>query len=201
MVGGTGYVPVQNEVNMALAPRQTGSSIKLFILAAALQAGVQPTDLIDGTSAVHAAEPGRPEGPVHDHQRRVPAASSPLAEQTWLSINCAFARADPDRRAAPRRRHHLPDGPVAVPVPRARPTAKRARRSQPYASFATGANAMAPIDMAVGMQTIANQGLHHEPYYVEHDRPGRRHVGSTPTRIAGTQVLDPGVALTELSTC
>ncbi len=39
MVGGRGFVPGENEVNMALAPRQTGSSQKIFILAAALQAG------------------------------------------------------------------------------------------------------------------------------------------------------------------
>ena len=33
---------------MALQPRQTGSSIKFFVLAAALQAGAQPDDIIDG---------------------------------------------------------------------------------------------------------------------------------------------------------
>ena len=38
MVGGRGFVPNEREVNMALSPRQTGSSIKLFILAAAVQA-------------------------------------------------------------------------------------------------------------------------------------------------------------------
>ena len=36
------------EINMALVPRQTGSSIKFFVLAAALQAGAQPSDMIDG---------------------------------------------------------------------------------------------------------------------------------------------------------
>ena len=54
---------VQNEVNMALLPRQTGSSIKLFILAAALQAGVQPTDLIDGTMPCTLPNPGDPKDP------------------------------------------------------------------------------------------------------------------------------------------
>ena len=29
-------------------------------------------------------------------------------------------------------------------------------------------NPMAPIDMASGMQTIANQGLHHDPYYIDY---------------------------------
>ena len=42
MVGGKGFVAGEREVNLALAPSQTGSSIKLFILAAALQAGATP---------------------------------------------------------------------------------------------------------------------------------------------------------------
>ena len=41
MVGGTGFRRGVSEVNMALRRRQTGSSVKIFILAAALQAGAQ----------------------------------------------------------------------------------------------------------------------------------------------------------------
>ena len=52
LVGGRGFVPKQNEVNLALAPSQTGSSIKIFILAAAIQAGAQPNDVIDGNARV-----------------------------------------------------------------------------------------------------------------------------------------------------
>jgi penicillin-binding protein 1A len=70
---------------------------------------------------------------------------------------------------------------------------------QPFASFATGANAMRPIDMASGMQTIANQGLHHDPYYVDYVSRAdgtRLYTHDDP----GVQVLDAGVALTEVST-
>ena len=38
---------------------------------------------------------------------------------------------------------------------------------QPYASFATGANEMSALDMAAGAQTLANNGVHLDPYYVE----------------------------------
>ena len=71
---------------------------------------------------------------------------------------------------------------------------------EPLARFATGANAMAPLDMASGMQTIANQGLHHDPYYVDYiDRADgtRLYTHDDP----GAQVLDPGVALDRRSTC
>ena len=50
--------------------------------------------------------------------------------------------------------------------------------------------------MASGAQTIANDGVHHEPYYVEYIDDRRRPTASTPTSMPGTQVLDPGVALT-----
>ena len=95
-----------------------------------------------------------------------PTTSSPLAEQTWLSINCAFAElsqivglhrvVDTTYRMAKSPYLYLGQADS-----KARPAV------QPYASFATGANPMAPIDMAAGMQTIANQGLHKEPYYVD----------------------------------
>ena len=63
--------------NMALAPRQTGSSIKFFILAAAVQAGAQPNDMIDGTRAVHAAEPRRTRAePFVINDAASPAAST-----------------------------------------------------------------------------------------------------------------------------
>ncbi|MEO5900844.1 MAG: transglycosylase domain-containing protein [Ilumatobacteraceae bacterium] len=195
MVGGTGFVPVTHEVNMALTPRQTGSSIKLFILAAALQAGVEPTDVIDGRRGCVLPNPGDPKDPFIIKGGEA-GSVAPLNQQTWLSINCAFARlsqivglnrvVDTTYRMA-----RSPYLYIGQPDTKSRPTL------QPYPSFATGANPMAPIDMAAGMQTIANQGLHHEPYYVESiDRVdgSRFYTHQDP----GTQVLDAGVALTEL---
>ena len=60
MVGGHGFQPRIDEINMALVPRQTGSSIKIFILAAALEAGVEPTDVIDGTRPCSFVDPNDP---------------------------------------------------------------------------------------------------------------------------------------------
>ncbi|MFT3854936.1 MAG: transglycosylase domain-containing protein [Ilumatobacteraceae bacterium] len=196
MVGGAQYVPVQSEVNMALQPRQTGSSIKFFILAAALQAGVQPSDTIDGKVPCTLPNPGDPKDPFiikHATSHEVDA----LAVQTWLSINCAYARlsqivglnrvVDTTYRMA--HSVYLYQGQPA--------TTRRPQPIEPFASFATGANPMAPIDMASGFQTIANQGLHHDPYYVEtidQVDGSRFYTHQDP----GTQVLDPGVALTAL---
>ena len=193
MVGGSGFQPRVNEINMALVPRQTGSSVKIFILAAALEAGVQPSDVIDGTSPCTLPNPGDPKVPfvITD---AVSKPVGPLDNMTWASINCAFGRLSQiiglhrvvDTMYRMASSAYLQPG-LAGRVP-----------IEPIASLATGGNPMAPIDMASGMQTIANQGLHHDPYYVDYiDRPDgtRLYTHDDP----GVQVLDPGVALTELN--
>jgi penicillin-binding protein 1A len=193
MVGGSGFVPRTSEINMALVPRQTGSSIKIFILAAALEAGVQPDDIIDGTSPCVLPDPNDPKVPFPITD----ATSKPLAplqDMTWSSINCAFARLSQIVGL-----HRVVDTTYRMASsPYLQPGLAGRVPIEPLASYATGANPMAPIDMASGMQTIANQGLHHEPYYVDYvDRADgtRLYTHEDP----GVQVLDPGVALTEVS--
>ena len=91
MVGGRGFDPGRNEVNMALAPSQTGSSIKIFILAAALQAGAEPDDIIDGTRGCRLPS-DNPAEPIFEITGGVAGGVFTLREQTYRSINCAFAR-------------------------------------------------------------------------------------------------------------
>ena len=164
MVGGKPFLPGRNEVNLALATRQTGSSIKIFILAAAIQAGAQNDDVIDGTLPCTLPNPDNPEEPFEITQG-VSRATSTLEEMTWYSINCAYARlsqvvgldrvVDTTYRMA--RNLYLQPG-----------AAEGGREPiRPYASFATGANEMSPLDMAAGAQTLANDGLHKDPYYID----------------------------------
>ena len=195
MVGGRGFIPRQNEVNLALAPSQTGSSIKIFILAAALQAGATANDLIEGTHPCALPNVGNPAEPVFTIAGGVSGGLATLREHTYRSINCAYARlsqivglnrvVDTTYRMAASD-FLRPELPTSV-----RP------RIEPFASYATGANEMSTLDMASGMQTIANEGVHLEPYLVERveDAEGRRLY----TRMArGTRVLDRSVALTAI---
>jgi penicillin-binding protein 1A len=164
MVGGKPFAAGRNEVNMALAPRQTGSSIKMFILAAAVQAGVQNDDLLDGTLPCTLPNPDDPENPFVVEQG-VSRPLGPVDEMTWYSINCAFGRlsqivgldrvVDTTYRMA--KNLYL--------YPERNPAEREPLR--PYASFATGANEMSALDMASGAQTLANNGLHMDPYYIE----------------------------------
>ncbi|MEO6126081.1 MAG: transglycosylase domain-containing protein [Ilumatobacteraceae bacterium] len=195
MVGGRGFKRNVNEINMALVPRQTGSSIKMFILAAAIQAGAQPNDLIEGTAPCTLPNPGDPKDPFIIKSGASRAVST-LAVMTSASINCAYARlsqivglnrvVDTVYRMAAS--PYLYSGQTKEQRNRVDPV-------QPFASFATGANEMSPLDMASGGQTIANMGLHHQPYFVEsieRSDGSRLYTHDDP----GVQVLDPGAALT-----
>ena len=196
LVGGRGFIPGQNEVNLALAPSQTGSSIKIFILASALQAGAIPEDILDGTRPCSLPNVGNPDEPVFTITGGVSGGVASLREHTYRSINCAYARlsqivglervVDTTYRMASSDllRPDLPDT-VREPL-------------QPYASFATGANEMSTLDMAAGIQTIANEGVHLEPYFIERidDAEGRR-LYTHNSR--GVRVLDRSVALTAVN--
>ena len=134
---GAGFDPGRNEVNLALAPSQTGSSIKIFILAAALQAGAEPDDIIDGTRGCRLPS-DNPAEPIFEITGGVAGGVFTLREQTYRSINCAFAALVADRRPLPRRRHDVSDGVVDVPLQgpagrgaRADPAARRPSRPVP----------------------------------------------------------------------
>ncbi|MEJ7799340.1 MAG: transglycosylase domain-containing protein [Ilumatobacter sp.] len=197
MVGGKGFVAGKNEVNLALAPSQTGSSIKIFILAAALQAGATPDDTIDGLVGCRLPNPGNNEEPFFEIKGGVDGSVGTIRTQTEDSVNCAYARlsqivglnrmVDTVYRMA--RNPYLYQG----------QSPEEREPIRPYASFATGANEMSTLDMASGIQSIANEGIHHEPYYVDFidDAFGERvytHVDE------GIEVLDRDVALTAVDT-
>ena len=159
MVGGPGFVAGRTEVNLALRRRQTGSSIKMFVLAAALEAGAQASDLIDGTLPCTLPNPGKPEEPYRITQG-VSHPVAPLDEQTWLSINCAYARLAQNVGLT-----RLVN--TSYKLTSSMWLTRENYKIQPYASFSTGANEFSPMDMASGAQTIANGGLHQEPYFIE----------------------------------
>lgn len=161
---GNAICEIRSQVNLALAPRQTGSSIKIFILAAAVAAGAQGDDVIDGTLPCTLPNPDDPDNPFVATDG-VSRPVGPLSEMTWASINCAYARlsqivgldrvVDTTYRMA--NNLYLFQG----------RSPEEREPLRPYASFATGANELSPLDMASGAQTLANGGLHMQPYYIE----------------------------------
>lgn len=159
MVGGSGFVPGRNEINLALRRRQTGSSAKIFIMVAALRAGIMPDDLIDGTLPCTLPNPGNPTQPF-EIKNGVSRGVSDLRTMTALSINCAYARLSQVVGL-----ERVVD--TTYEMVASEWTNRETHAIQPFASFATGANEMSPLDMASGAQTLASVGVHREPYLIE----------------------------------
>ena len=195
MVGGRGFEPGQNEVNLALAPSQTGSAIKMFILAAAIQAGATPDDIVDGTHPCRLPDPGNFEEPFFEIRGGVNGGVDTLRRHTVRSINCAYSRV-----AQIVGLHRMVDTiyrMAASPYLYRDQPAEDRGVLQPYGAMAIGANELSTLDMASGIQGIANEGVHMNPYYVEYidDWRGERiYTHFDP----GTEVLDRQTALTAI---
>ncbi len=190
MVGGAGFEAANNEINLAMRRRQTGSSVKMFILAGALQAGILPDDVIDGTLPCTLPNPGKPEEPFYI-SKGVSRSVAPLRTMTALSINCAYARLSQvvglERIVS-----------LMYKMINSEWTNPETFTIQPYASLATGANELSPLDMASGVQTIANGGVHMQPYFIE--RIDDNGVEIYRHQLAPEQVLTPEVALRTVDT-
>lgn len=166
MVGGRDFLV--SEVNVALRRRQSGSSVKMFILAAAMEAGLLPDDVIDGTLPCLLPNPGDDQEPTFLISNGVSHPTASLRTMTALSINCAYARLS--QVVGLEKVVALMYGMMSsdfLPKPVWGTDAERLNLIKPYASLSTGANELSPLDMASGAQTIANFGVHHEPYLVE----------------------------------
>lgn len=191
MVGGRGFIPGQRELNLALAPSQTGSSIKIFVLAAAILAGAEDYDTINGLRGCVLPNPGNLSEPTFTIEGGVEGGIFSLREHSARSINCAFARLSQivGLNRVVDLTYRMSQSPYLY---RGQPRSER-RPVEPFASFATGANEMSTMDMAAGMQTIANRGEHHDPYYIDfiEEADGRRIYTHVAT---GTRVLPEGVA-------
>jgi penicillin-binding protein 1A len=175
VVGGPGWEVSQ--INLTQHPFQTGSSAKFLILTAGINAGVQNNDLLDGSTNCLFPVPGQkdPYNPAEDAVR----ASGPLEQMTWKSINCAFTRL------------YLSLGAERV-LKMAHDMGVKGNL-EPFVSFAAGGNAISPADMASAFETIANNGVHHDPYYIDKIE---RADGTVlyQHQDPGTQVLTPEVA-------
>jgi membrane peptidoglycan carboxypeptidase len=173
LVGPPGARTSSGDANMVIAARETGSAARAFVVAAAIDAGVLADDVIDNTSPClfPSDEPG-----VADFQ--ITGGVSGGVE----SIRLTTARAYPcgterltrvvGAESVIERMYQMTASayldPTAVsptPLP-----------NDSDASLSLSSHQLSALDMAAGMQTIANEGMHHDPYFIEYidDADGNR---------------------------
>ncbi len=149
MVGGPGFENAK--FNLATQGiRQPGSSFKTYVLVAALEAGVRPTDIIDGTSPCRFPLPGGQPDYVISSEG---AGVGQISKMITLSINCAFVRLG-----------------LIVGLDRVIDTARRmgiTSKLDPLPSMSIGSEEISPLEMASAYGVLAADGGRHPAYYVD----------------------------------
>ena len=166
---GTGYVRAmvagddfgQAKYNLATqGKRQPGSSFKIFVLLAALEAGVSPNDTINGSAGCVVRIPGFAPYKPENYEGSKGGVMS-ITNATARSLNCAYARL-----GAIVGLDKVKDMAVRLGLPEDRIDA--------FPSMTLGAEEVTPLEMAAAFATIANDGVYVPPSFVEKvlDRTG-----------------------------
>jgi penicillin-binding protein 1A len=191
MVGGPGFD--QYRYNLATqGSRQPGSSFKIFVLAAALEAGLVPDDIVNGNGPCTFPNPGGyPDPYIANNYAGEAGGNTTITGNTQASSNCAFLRLG----------QFIGLDKVVDMARRMGVTTELDPRNL---SLPIGSEEVHPIDMAGAAAVLANGGVRHRPYLVEsvtdrdgnvlyqHESPGRQ-VLSRQVACLATQVLEANV--------
>ncbi|MGH9222810.1 MAG: transglycosylase domain-containing protein [Acidimicrobiales bacterium] len=155
LVGGSGFDSVK--FNLATDPpgRQTGSSFKTFTLAAALEAGYLPNDIISGVYPCRIDDP-ESEAKIWEPKNVEGGAGGvmTLTDATVSSVNCAYARLI------------KLVGPAKV-VDVAKRMGVMEDLSPPLLSLTLGSKDVTPLSMASAYATLAADGERRAPVFVD----------------------------------
>ena len=173
LVGASGERTLGGDVNMAVAPRDTGSAARAFIASAATDAGVLAEDVIDNTSpcAFPSDEPGVADfvmsGGVSggvESVRLTTARSYPCGTERLTRVVGVESVVETMYQMTASA-YLDPTAVSRAPLP-----------NESGASLSLSSHQLSALDMASGMQTIANEGVHHAPYFIEYidDADGNR---------------------------
>ena len=148
MVGGQNYgndtEAGQSVINMATAPRQTGSSFKAVVLTAALEAGMSPSTRIDCQATLQVTPTWAP-----SNINRVNYGVITLQRATAVSSNTGYVQVA-----------------EAIGIDKVADMASRLgieSTIEPVLSSALGTSEISPLEMAEAFSTLANGGVHRNP--------------------------------------
>ncbi len=181
-VGGRDFAASQ--VNLGLGGStgmQPGSSFKTFVLAAALEAGIDPETGFDAPGSMEF--PGCDPTCTVDNYDFADHGTMSLRSATHQSINTVYAQLI--ERV----------GPQAVAEMAQRLGVSSIDPSRPYGiSLALGAYEVSPLDMAAGYATLANRGVRQQVTPIRRVLDRHGNVLEDHVSPEGEQVVDPAVA-------
>jgi membrane peptidoglycan carboxypeptidase len=175
MVGGPGFLQSQYNIATLYPGRQAGSTWKVITLAAALESGFSPNDLVSGDSPCMFPQWGKT-------QNAEPGGGiMTLRDATRNSVNCAFARTE-----------------LAVGFPKLIDTAHKMGIQQttlkPILTLTLGTVETTALEMATVTATIADGGIHHSPVFVSKIIGPDGRVIFDDHNLPGTQVISKDTA-------
>lgn len=154
--------------------RQAGSSFKPIVLAALLQQGYSPSDIIDGTGPCEFVIPGIKPSPYIVHNAEAGYGLMTITKATADSVNCAYVRLGVNLgdQNIVSMAHVMGITSSLIPVP----------------SIAIGSEDVTPLQMAEVYSILADGGIRHNPFFVSKvvDSNGKTIVNTKPV---GTRVL------------
>ncbi|MGH2688983.1 MAG: PBP1A family penicillin-binding protein, partial [Actinomycetota bacterium] len=168
LVGGRNYE--EEKFNIAIqGPRQPGSAFKPFVLVAALENGIAPTDRYSGPATICLKE-WLPDCMVHNYDNDG-YGSLTLAEATARSVNTVYAQlvlqVGPDKVVDVARRMGI-NGEVETSL------GIRVPQIEPVPALALGSEEVTTLEMASAFATLAARGVYRQPKFVTRvtDRKG-----------------------------
>jgi membrane peptidoglycan carboxypeptidase len=151
----------KQQLNLADTPHQPGSSFKPYVLAAAFEQGIPPTQTYSSQSPYFPPEgwPGSSCNCVMNAEGPGNEGMINLYTATTQSVNVVFAQLIQDVGA-----QNVVDVAHRMGITSDLPAVN---------ALATGSVGITPIEQASGYQTLANDGIHCTPYTVETIRDDR----------------------------
>ena len=131
--------------------RQAGSSFKPIVLAALLQQGYSPSDIIDGTGPCQFVIPGVKPSPYIVHNAEPGYGLMTITKATADSVNCAYVRLGVNLgdQNIVNMAHIMGVTSTLTAVP----------------SLAIGSEDVTPLEMAEVYSVLADNGIRHTPYF------------------------------------
>lgn len=149
-----------NGWDYADAPVQTGSTFKIFGLAAALQQGIP-------LNRMYSSDPVQTGNATVTNSDGMTCGTCTIQQATKMSLNTSFIRLQKDLENGPVDTQHMawalgvrkqnPDGSPTLSEP----------NGEPYEGIILGQYPSRPMDMAIGLATLTNNGIWHQPHFVK----------------------------------